>query len=113
MKRMAVVVCVMALLLGIVAPSVANAQLLYGSVVGNVKDTSDAAVRTDFPPLNPPASGATGAQVQAANMASIAAFHQAMFVAAGLLVIGAAVVWYGLRERQTTATGEVQAEAVG
>jgi EmrB/QacA subfamily drug resistance transporter len=76
-------------------------------------DTSDAAVRTEFPPLNPPASGATDAQIQAANVASIASFHQAMFVAAGLLFIGAAVVWYGLRERRATAAGDVRVEALG
>jgi hypothetical protein len=31
-------------------------------------------------------------------MASIEAFHLAMLVCAALLVIGAAVSWYGLRE---------------
>ena len=35
-------------------------------------------------------------QVAASNLASIDAFHLAMLVCAGLLVIGAAVSWYGL-----------------
>jgi len=72
-------------------------------------DTSSAQVRTDFPPLNPPAAGATADQVAAANEASIAAFHQAMFAAAGLLLIGAVVVWVGLRERRASASASVEA----
>ncbi len=73
-------------------------------------DTASAAVRTAFPPLNPPAAGATAAQIAAANEASIVAFHQAMFAAAGLLVVGATVVWFGLREaRSRPLTTEVAA----
>ncbi len=49
----------------------------------------------------------------AANQASIDAFHLAMFVGAGLLVIGAAVSWYGLRDRESArradATGAAEA----
>jgi EmrB/QacA subfamily drug resistance transporter len=74
-------------------------------------DTTAAAVRTDFPPLNPPAASATAAQVAAANEASITAFHQAMFAAAGLLLIGATVVWIGLRERRAAAAAPVEAKA--
>ncbi len=73
-------------------------------------DTSAPSVRMDFPPLNPPAAGTTQTQLAAANEASITAFHQAMFAAAILLLIGAAVVWVGLRERQT-ATAPVEAGA--
>lgn len=68
-------------------------------------DTSSAAVRSAFPPLNPPAAGATSVQIAAANEASITAFHQAMFVAAGLLLTGSVVVWYGLRERTPRPAG--------
>ena len=51
-----------------------------------------------FQPLNPPAAGATAEQVAASNQASIEAFQLAMWVCAGLLVVGALVSWYGLRE---------------
>jgi EmrB/QacA subfamily drug resistance transporter len=61
-------------------------------------DTSDPLVRTSFQPLNPPAVGASAAEAAASNHASIEAFHLAMLVCAGLLVIGALVSWYGLRE---------------
>jgi hypothetical protein len=60
-------------------------------------DTSSEAVRRAFPPLNPPAPGATPDQVAAANAASIAAYHQAMLVAAALMVIGAIIDFVGLR----------------
>jgi hypothetical protein len=61
-------------------------------------DTADPAIRRAFQPLNPPAAGATADQVVASNLASIDAFHLAMLVCAGLLVAGALVSWYGLRE---------------
>jgi EmrB/QacA subfamily drug resistance transporter len=66
-------------------------------------DTADPAVRKVFQPLNPPGAGATAAQVAASNQASIEAFHFAMLVCAGLLFIGAAVSWFGLREGATAA----------
>ncbi len=62
-------------------------------------DTSSATVRSAFPPLNPPAAGATAEQISAANEASMAAFHQAMLAGVGLLVTGSAVVWFGLRDK--------------
>ncbi|HEV8401523.1 MAG TPA: MFS transporter [Candidatus Limnocylindrales bacterium] len=68
-----------------------------GSLTG--LDTTDAAVRKAFQPINPPAAGATAAQVAASNQASIAAFHLAMLVCAGLLVVGALVSYVGLREK--------------
>lgn len=64
-------------------------------------DTSAEAVRHAFPPLNPPASSATPEQVDAARVASIEAFHQAMFVGAVLLAIGAAIDYVGLRPART------------
>jgi hypothetical protein len=36
--------------------------------------------------------------VDAAKRASVEAFHLAMFVAAGLFVVGSAVSWFGLRD---------------
>jgi Flp pilus assembly pilin Flp len=62
-------------------------------------DTTDPGVRTAFQPLNPPAAGATPDQIAASNQASIDAFHLAMLICAALLVVGAGVSWYGLRER--------------
>jgi hypothetical protein len=66
-----------------------------GSLTG--VDTTDPAVRTAFQPLNPPAAAATAEQIAASNQASIDAYHVAMLVCAGLLAIGVAVAWYGLR----------------
>ena len=63
-------------------------------------DLTSAAVRAGFPPLNPPRVEATAEQIDAAARASIEAFHQAMTVAAGLVAIGGAVSWVGLRQAQ-------------
>ncbi|MEO8570865.1 MAG: MFS transporter [Chloroflexota bacterium] len=81
-------------------------------------DTSDPAVRRAFQPLNPPGAGVTAAQISASNVASIEAFHLAMFICAGLLVIGAIISWYGLRERsgtvrQPSTAAEVASNAPG
>jgi EmrB/QacA subfamily drug resistance transporter len=73
-------------------------------------DLSSEAVRVAFPPLNPPRSGASPEEIAAATRASIEAFHQAMFVAAGLVAIGAAVSWFGLREREPAARAAEPAE---
>ena len=62
-------------------------------------DLSQEAVRSTFPPLNPPHGAATPEQVAAAARASIEAFHEAMFVGAALVAIGAAVSWFGLRQQ--------------
>ena len=67
-------------------------------------DATDSAVRRMFQPLNPPGAGATASQVAASNQASIAAFQLAMWVCAGLLIVGALVSWYGLREPSRAAT---------
>jgi EmrB/QacA subfamily drug resistance transporter len=73
-------------------------------------DLSSEAVRIAFPPLNPPRPGASPEQIAAATRASIEAFHQAMFVAAGLVSIGAAVSWFGLREHEPAARAAEPAE---
>jgi hypothetical protein len=64
-------------------------------------DTSSEAIRHAFPPLNQPAGTATPEQVDAARVASIEAFHQAMFVGAILLAIGAGIDFVGLRPKRT------------
>jgi EmrB/QacA subfamily drug resistance transporter len=61
-------------------------------------DAADPAVRATFAPLNPPRSGATPDEVRAAAQASIAAFHDALRIAAVMVAIGAAVSWVGLRQ---------------
>ena len=73
-------------------------------------DTTDSAVRRAFQPLNPPGAGATAEQIVASNEASIAAFQLAMWVCAGLLIVGALVSWVGLREprRATSAASSVK-----
>ena len=68
------------------------------SILAPDLDLTSASVRAGFPPLNPPRIEATPDQVEAAARASIDAFHQAMTVAAGLVAIGGAVSWFGLRE---------------
>jgi hypothetical protein len=76
-------------------------------------DTTSEAVRQQFPPINPPADGASEAQVLAANAASIAAFHQAMIVSAMLLAIAAAISWIGLRGTHGTTVAEASSTSVG
>lgn len=73
----------------------------FYSVLGSREpslDTSSPGVRAAFQPLNPPPATATAGQADAAKRASIEAFHLAMLVSAGLLVVGSAVSWVGLRE---------------
>ncbi len=57
-------------------------------------------VRATFSPLNPPKDDPPAEQVEASRRASIEAFHQAMLVGTGLLVIGAGISAYGLRDEQ-------------
>jgi hypothetical protein len=72
-------------------------------------DTTSSDVRSDFQPLNPPPAAATPVEAAAANQASMEAFHLAILVCAGLLVIGTVVFWFGLRER--SAPGRAAASA--
>src|SRR4051794_5379064 len=74
-------------------------------------DTTDSTIRRMFQPLNPPAPGATAEQVVASNVASIHAFQLAMWVCAGLLIVGALVSWYGLREPRRARTASATAAA--
>ena len=55
-------------------------------------------------PLNPPPAGATAAEMLAQRQASIDAFHVAALINAGLLVVGAAISFIGLREQPKHAT---------
>jgi EmrB/QacA subfamily drug resistance transporter len=69
-------------------------------------DTTAAEVRSAFQPLNPPPQGATADQVSAATQASVEAFHLAMLAVAALLIIGALVSWFGLRDDGGAAAAE-------
>jgi predicted MFS family arabinose efflux permease len=69
-------------------------------------DSNAADVRQGFPPLNPPTVDATEDQVAAAREASVQAFHQAMLVSAGLLGIGGAVSFFGLRGSKAASGGD-------
>jgi EmrB/QacA subfamily drug resistance transporter len=74
-------------------------------------DVHSSQVRATFSPLNPPTDAAP-AEIDAAKRASVEAFHQAMFVAAGLFITGAAVSWFGLRDDKVArAAGASEAPA--
>jgi EmrB/QacA subfamily drug resistance transporter len=75
-----------------------------GSILWSL-DTSDAAVRLAFQPLNPPAAGVGPDGLAAATRASMDAFHLSVLVAAVLFVSGGLVAWVGLRDHHTTETG--------
>jgi EmrB/QacA subfamily drug resistance transporter len=60
-------------------------------------DTSSAAVRSQYPPLNPPNGDVPPEAVQAAKEASVDAFRVAAILAAVLLVSGSAANMVGLR----------------
>jgi hypothetical protein len=84
---------------------IAISATYYGSLQALAPDldTSSSDVRKAFQPINPPPGDATADQVTAATQASIDAFHLAMIVVAGLLILGAIVNWVGLREGVTKA----------
>jgi EmrB/QacA subfamily drug resistance transporter len=69
-------------------------------------DVRSPEVRSAFSPLNPPKAGVSAEQVGAAKRASVEAFHQAMFVGAGLFVLGSAVSWFGLRDEKPARAAE-------
>jgi EmrB/QacA subfamily drug resistance transporter len=84
----------------------------YASLGGaTALDTADPTVRQAYQPLNPPPASAAAGQAAAANQASMDAFHVAMLICAGLLAVGAAVSWVGLRERSRRATAVTGAAA--
>ena len=86
-------------LLGALCFIIISATYYASFAAGTGLDTTDPQVRRVFQPLNPPAAGATAEQIAASNVASIDAFHLAMLLCAASLAIGAAVSFYGLREK--------------
>jgi hypothetical protein len=71
----------------------------YGGLSARVPglDTSSAAVRSQYPPLNPPHGEVSPGVAQAATEASVDAFRVAAILAAVLLVFGSATNMIGLR----------------
>ena len=67
-----------------------------GSLAGLDTDRSGRPARV--PAAQPAGAGAPRPRSRRSNQASIDAFHLAMLVCAGLLVVGARVSWFGLRE---------------
>ncbi len=84
---------------------VAITASFYSSLAAHVPglDPADPAVRSAIVPLNPPKPGTPDAEVAAAKIASVEAFHLAALVSAGLMIAGSATSWLGLR----AATGRV------
>jgi EmrB/QacA subfamily drug resistance transporter len=84
---------------------VAITASFYSSLAAHVPglDPADPAVRSAIVPLNPPKADTPDAEVAAARIASVEAFHLAALVSAGLMVAGSATSWLGLR----AATGRV------
>jgi EmrB/QacA subfamily drug resistance transporter len=78
---------------------VAVVSSFYGAIGDRVPgvDTGSPEFRETVAPLNPPEEGADPAVVEAARGASTDSFHLAMRVAAGLMLIGAAVNAIGIR----------------
>jgi EmrB/QacA subfamily drug resistance transporter len=91
---------------------VAVVSSFYGAIQDRVPgvDTSRPAFRQEVAPLNPPGEGADPAVVTAAREASTDSFHLAMLVAAGLMVVGAAVNGIGIRNPKRLVEEERPAE---
>jgi hypothetical protein len=64
-------------------------------------DVGSAELRGQVTPLNAPAKGTDPAVVAAARDASTDVFHMAMLVTTGMLVLGAAVNWFGISDGQS------------
>jgi hypothetical protein len=69
-------------------------------------DPSSPELRDAISPFNPPPPGTTAALAAAAREASTDAFHLAMLVAAGLLILGAVVNFVGIRNDQRSRLSE-------
>jgi EmrB/QacA subfamily drug resistance transporter len=78
---------------------VAVVSSFYAAIENQVPgvDTSSPEFRQQVAPLNPPEEGADPAVVRAAREASTDSFHLAVLVAAGLMLVGAAVHGFGIR----------------
>jgi EmrB/QacA subfamily drug resistance transporter len=68
-------------------------------------DPGSAGLRLEVQPLNLPAAGVDAALADAARLASAEAFHATILVVAALLLAGALVNWFGLRDAPEPGTG--------
>ena len=91
---------------------VAVVSSFYGAIQERVPgvDTSSPSFRRQVAPLNPPEEGADPAVARAAREASTESFHLAVLVAAGLMLVGAAVNALGIRNPKRPAEGEPRPE---
>ncbi len=87
---------------------VAVVSSFYGAIQDRVPgvNTSSERFRQEVAPLNPPEEGADPAVVSAAREASTDSFHLAVLVAAGLMVVGAGVNAFGIRNPKRLAAEE-------
>ncbi|MBA3778770.1 MAG: MFS transporter [Chloroflexi bacterium] len=87
---------------------VAISASFYTALASRVEglDPASPEVRAQIQPLNPPAAGVPPNQAMAAREASTDAFHLAMLVSAGLLLAGAAINGFGLRDQPAAEVGE-------
>jgi hypothetical protein len=90
---------------------VAVVSSFYGAIQERVPsaNTSSPAFRQEVAPLNPPEEGADPAVARAAREASTDSFHLAVLVAAGLMLVGAAVNAIGIRNPKRPAEPAVPA----
>ena len=76
-------------------------------------DPGSDSLRSAVQPLNPPPAGTANDIVVAARVASTDAFHLAALVSVALLVAGAAVNWFGLRDEQGASDARTAPAAEG
>jgi EmrB/QacA subfamily drug resistance transporter len=76
----------------------------YNSLASRVSglDPHSVELRSTVQPLNSPGTGVTDAIAEAARLASAEAFHATILVVAALLLGGAAVNWFGLRDGRSS-----------
>jgi EmrB/QacA subfamily drug resistance transporter len=88
---------------------VAVVSSFYGAIQEKVPgvNTESPAFRQEVAPLNPPEEGADPQVTAAAREASTDSFHLAVLVAAGLMVAGAAVNGFGIRNPRKLEEKEV------
>jgi EmrB/QacA subfamily drug resistance transporter len=89
-----------------------TATFYQGMATRTHTDMSSPQVRSEISPLNPPHGTISPAMKAAARSASTDAFHLAMLVSAGMLLSGALVNWFGIRDpRQAARAREAPGQA--
>ncbi len=92
----------------IAAIFIAVTETFYATLVAAVPslDPNDPKLHASIQPLNLPPEGTAAALAAAARGASTDAFHLAIAVEIALLILGAVVNWWGIRDREGDATSE-------